>query len=72
VKAGCIYGETDDLGHKAVKDVVNHFDYHATLLHLFGLDPRQVSFTRPTGAGSLIDGQPARIVWDILQRGPAT
>ncbi|MGE5193648.1 MAG: DUF1501 domain-containing protein [Deltaproteobacteria bacterium] len=69
VKAGCIYGETDELGHKAVKDVVNHYDYHATLLHLFGLDPRQVSFTRPTGAGSLIDGQAARIVWDILQRG---
>src|SRR5262249_40342624 len=69
VKAGCIYGETDELGHKAVKDVVNHSDYHATLLHLFGLDPKQVSFTRPTGAGSLIDGQPARIVWEILNRG---
>lgn len=72
VKGGCIYGETDELGHKAVKDVVNHFDYHATLLHLFGLDPRQVSFTRPTGPGSLIDGQAARIVWDILVRGPQT
>jgi hypothetical protein len=70
VKRGCIYGETDELGHKAVKDVVNHSDYHATLLHLFGLDPQQVSFTRPTGPGSLIDGQPARIVWDILTRGP--
>ncbi len=70
VKAGCIYGETDELGHKAVKNVVNHSDYHATLLHLFGLDPQQVSFTRPTGAGSLIDGQPARIIWDILKRGP--
>ena len=70
VKRGCIYGETDELGHKAVKDVVNHSDYHATLLHLFGLDPQQVTFTRPTGPGSLIDGQPARIVWDILARGP--
>jgi hypothetical protein len=68
-KGGCILGETDELGHKAVKDVVNHFDYHATLLHLFGLDPQQVSFTRPTGPGSLIDGQSARIVWDILERG---
>jgi len=70
VKNGCIYGETDELGHKAVKDVVNHSDYHATLLHLFGLDPKQVSITRPTGAGSLIDGQPAKIVWDILKQGP--
>ena len=70
VKAGCIYGETDELGHKAVKDVVNHSDYHATLIHLFGLAPQQVSITRPTGTGSLIDGQPAKIVWDILKRGP--
>ena len=69
VKAGCIYGETDELGHKAIKDVVNHYDYHATLLHLFGLDSRQVAFTRPTGTGSLIDGQPGRIVWDILIHG---
>jgi hypothetical protein len=70
VKGGCVYGETDPLGHKAVTNVVNHFDYHATLLHLFGLNEKQVSFTRPTGTGSLIDGQNARIVWDILKRGP--
>jgi hypothetical protein len=41
------------------------------MMHLFGLDPQQMSFTRPNGTGSLIDGPPARIVWDILQRGPA-
>src|SRR4029079_17477620 len=34
IKAGCIHGETDELGHHAVKDVVNHYDYHATLMHL--------------------------------------
>ena len=39
IKGGVAYGETDELGHKAVKDVVTHNDYHATLLHLFGLDP---------------------------------
>jgi hypothetical protein len=72
VKHGCIHGETDELGHKAVKDVVNHFDYHATLMHLFGLDPQQFTFTRPTGTGSLIDGQAARIVWEILERGAPT
>ena len=57
VKGGCIHGETDELGHKAVKDVVTHHDYHATLLHLFGLTSEQVAFTRPTGVGSLLDGQ---------------
>jgi uncharacterized protein (DUF1501 family) len=70
VKGGCVYGETDELGHKAVTNVVNHCDYHATLLHLFGLNPEQVVFTRPTGADGLIGDQPSRIVWDILQHGP--
>jgi hypothetical protein len=70
VKGGCVYGETDEIGLKAVKNVVNHFDYHATLLHLFGLDEKQVAFTQPVGTRSLIDGQPARIVWNILKCGP--
>ena len=69
VKGGCAYGETDEIGHKAATNIVNHYDYHATLLHLFGLDDKQVTFTRPVGSGSLIDGQAARIVWDILERG---
>jgi hypothetical protein len=71
IKRGCVYGETDEFGHKAIKDVVHHFDYHRTLLHLMGMSPEQVSFAKPTGPASLIDGQDARIVWDILERGHA-
>lgn len=71
VKRGLVYGETDELGHKAVSNVVNHYDYHATLMHLMGIGPTEMSFTRPTGVGSLIEGQDARIVWDILERGPS-
>lgn len=66
VKAGHIHGATDELGHKAVSDVVNHYDYHATLHHLFGLSEEQVTFKRPTGDATLIDGQPARVVEEIL------
>jgi uncharacterized protein (DUF1501 family) len=70
VKRGMVYGATDEFGHKAVENVVNHYDYHATLLHLFGLDPEQVSYERPVGTSSLIDDQDAKIVWDILQQSP--
>jgi hypothetical protein len=70
VREGLIFGETDEFGHKAVKDVVNHFDYHATVMHLFGLDAEKVTFTRPTGEGNLLDGQPGRIVHEILKRPP--
>ena len=70
-KAGYVHGETDEFGHKAVKDVVNHYDYHATLLHLFGLDAGKLSFARPGGVGTLLDGQPGKIVGDLLKRPPA-
>jgi len=72
VKGGLAYGQTDEVGHHAVENVVNHFDYHATLLHLFGLDPSRAQFRRPSGVGSLIDSQPARVVHDILKQGPPT
>lgn len=65
-KSGYIHGATDELGHKAVEKVVNHFDYHATLLNLFGLDGEKLIFRRPTGPGSLVDGQPAHIVRELL------
>lgn len=67
IKGGCVHGETDELGHKAVTDIVNHYDYHATLMHLFGLDPQQLTFTRISGTGSLLDGQPGQIVNKILR-----
>jgi hypothetical protein len=66
IRAGHVHGATDEVGHKAVQDVVTHSDYHATLLHLFGLDPRKLVFTRPNGEGSLLDGQAARVVHEIL------
>ena len=66
-KPGLTYGETDEFGHHAIKDVVTHSDYHATLFHLFGLDPAKVVFTRNQQEMSLIDKQPARIVKDILK-----
>jgi uncharacterized protein (DUF1501 family) len=72
IKGGMIHGATDEFGHRAVENVVNHFDYHATLLHLFGLAPEQVEFTRPTGTGSLLDGQEGKIVAEILRQGVPT
>ncbi|WP_425617702.1 DUF1501 domain-containing protein [Anatilimnocola sp. NA78] len=66
VKGGYVHGETDEFGHKAVKDVVNHYDLHATILQQFGLDHSKLTFARPQGAGSLIDGQPAQVVKQIL------
>ena len=65
-KAGCIHGETDEFGHKAVKDTVSHHDYHATLLHLFGFDHTKLTYLRNNTPLSLTDNKEARIVQEIL------
>jgi len=69
VKSGLTYVATDEFGHHAVENIVNHFDYHATLLHLFGLDASRVTFQRPTGPDGLVKVEEGKIVWDILRQG---
>ncbi|HEY7117127.1 MAG TPA: DUF1501 domain-containing protein [Tepidisphaeraceae bacterium] len=65
-KGGYVHGETDEFGHRAVKDVVNHFDYHATLLNLFGLDHERLVYKRNGQKLTLTDGQVARVVRELL------
>jgi hypothetical protein len=38
VKAGTVYGATDELGYRAVDNVVSVHDLHATMLALMGID----------------------------------
>ena len=38
IRGGQTYGATDDLGYKAVEDVVEVHDLHATMLHLLGVE----------------------------------
>ena len=65
-KPGATYGETDEFGHHAVSDVVNHFDYHATLFQQFGLDAAGVTFKRNARESSLLDGQPGKVIDALL------
>lgn len=65
-KRGGTFGATDEFGHHAVTDIVNHFDYHATLLHLFGLHAEQLTFKRNGREETLLDGQPGQIVSGLL------
>ena len=45
---------------------MNHFDYHATLLHLFGLDAQALTYKQNGREESLLDGQPGKIVQGLL------
>jgi hypothetical protein len=44
VKAGTVYGETDEFGYNIIRDPVHVNDFHATILHLMGLDHEQLTF----------------------------
>jgi len=63
VKPGITYGATDELGYRAMQDVVNVHDLHATMLALLGIDHHRLSTkfqgldVRLTGiAGEVIPG----------------
>ncbi|MDR3406529.1 MAG: DUF1501 domain-containing protein [Chthoniobacter sp.] len=65
-KGGYVHGETDEWSHHAVKDIVHHYDFHATLLHNFGLDHTKLVYKRNGTNASLVDGQDAHIVKELL------
>ncbi len=65
-RAGGTYGATDEFGHHAVENVVNHYDYHATLMHLFGFEPEGLTYKQNGRQQTLLDGQAGRIVHDLL------
>jgi hypothetical protein len=44
VKGGFSYGATDELGYQAVEDKCHIHDWHATILHLMGLDHEQLTY----------------------------
>jgi hypothetical protein len=44
IKGGCSYGSTDEIVYKAVKNPVSVHDLHVAILHLLGLDHKQLTF----------------------------
>lgn len=67
VKGGHIHGATDEVGHRAVEDPVTPHDFQATLLHLFGLDHRKLTFFHNGEEHTLTTrSEDARVVREIL------
>jgi uncharacterized protein (DUF1501 family) len=66
VKGGHIHGATDDFALHAVQDVVHHYDYLATVLHLFGLDAEKLAYQRNGRGETILDNQPGRVLRAIL------
>ncbi|TWT87024.1 DUF1501 domain-containing protein [Neorhodopirellula pilleata] len=66
VKPGFSYGETDDVGYNAVTDPVQLRDFHATLLHLLGIDHSRLTIPFQGLNQKLTGVQPARVISEIL------
>ncbi|MFN6321264.1 MAG: DUF1501 domain-containing protein, partial [Bacteroidota bacterium] len=43
-KPGTVYGETDEFGYNIAKDPVSVHDFHATVLHLMGINHEQLTY----------------------------
>ena len=44
IRGGRVVGETDEIGWSVVKDPIHINDFHATVLHLFGLDHTRLTY----------------------------
>ncbi len=66
VKGGTVYGATDEIGYKAVENPVSVHDFHATILHLMGLNHRSLIFEREGRDERITDEFPTRVVQEIL------
>jgi Protein of unknown function (DUF1501) len=65
VKAGAVFGETDPWSWRAVRDVTTTYDFHATVLHLLGLDHERLTF-RHNGANRRLTDVHGRVVRELL------
>ena len=66
VKGGFHYGETDEIGHKAVVNKVSVHDLHATILHALGLDHEKLTYPFQGLDARLTGVEPCHVVKEIF------
>ena len=65
VKAGSVYGRTDDFSFNVVENPVHVHDLNATLLHLMGLDHQRLGY-RFQGRDMRLTDVHGHVVYDLL------
>jgi uncharacterized protein (DUF1501 family) len=65
LRPGISYGETDEIGYKAARDILTWHDFHATMLHLFGIDHTALTFYH-NGIERRLTNVHGHVVKDIL------
>jgi hypothetical protein len=65
MKRGISYGSTDELGYAAVENPVAVADFHATMLHLLGIDHKRLT-VKFQGLDARLTGISGNVIRDIL------
>lgn len=66
IRGGVSYGATDEFGYNAVEDVVSVHDFHATMLHLLGIDHERFTYKFQGLDMRLTGVEPSRVLHPIL------
>ena len=65
VKAPFSYGATDDFGYKATENIATVYDFHATILHLLGLDHERLTYYH-NGIERRLTDVHGKVIRDVL------
>jgi hypothetical protein len=65
VKAGTAFGESDEWSWKAAADATTCYDFHATILHLLGIDHEKLS-VRHNGIERRLTDVHGRVIREVL------
>ncbi len=66
IKGGVTHGATDDFGYHSVDNIVSVPDFHATVMHLLGLDVNKLVYPHGVREEKLTDVSPSKLVHGIL------
>ena len=64
-KPGVAWGESDEWSWKAAKNVATTYDFHATVLHLLGIDHQRLTF-RHNGADRRLTDVHGEVIREVL------
>jgi hypothetical protein len=65
VRGGATYGESDEWSWKAAQQATSTYDFHATALHLLGIDHEKLTF-RHAGAERRLTDVHGEVIRDVL------
>jgi hypothetical protein len=71
VRAGAAWGESDEWSWKAARQAATPYDFHATVLHLLGIDHERLTF-RHNGADRRLTDVHGEVITALLALTPAS